>query len=312
MKHFLRKTTSYVRLRLQYIRHSKVLRKLISTPTSLVGLFLIFSFMMIAILAPQLAPPKYVDKPYMIPRAGYQSQPQPPSAEHIMGTTQGQYDIYYGIIWGTRTAFRVGLIVTGSIAFLGMVIGSISAFYGGVVDEIIMRIVDIFMTMPFLVAAMVMVTILGTGLDNVMIALIIFGWMGYARLIRGDIKAIKEIDYVQAARAVGASDFRIITRHLLPNAIFPVFVMATMDIGSMVLTAAALSFLGIGAQLGYADWGQLISFARNWMLGGYGTPTQYWYTVIFPGIAIVLFVLGWNLLGDALRDALDPRMRGSR
>ncbi len=291
---------------------SKLLRKLLTTPTSLAGVLLILGFTVIAVFAPQLAPPVQPSNPYMIPRASYQSQPQPPDSEHLMGTTQGQYDIYYGLIWGTRTAFRVGLIVTSAIAFLGLVIGSISAFYGGIVDEIIMRIVDIFMTMPFLVAAMVMVTILGTGLDNVMIALIAFGWMGYARLIRGDIKAIKEIDYVQAAHALGASSFRIIVRHMLPNAIFPIFVMATMDIGSMVLTAAALSFLGIGAQLGYADWGQLISFARNWMLGGYGNPVQYWYTVIFPGVAIVLFVLGWNLLGDALRDALDPRMRGSR
>jgi len=289
-----------------------LLRKLLRTPTSFVGVLLILGFTIIAIFAPWLAPSDKPRNPYMIPRASYLSEPQPPSAEHPLGTTQGQYDIYYGLIWGTRTAFRVGLIVTSGIAFLGLVIGSISAFYGGIVDEIIMRIVDIFMTMPFLVAAMVMVTILGTGLDNVMIALIAFGWMGYARLIRGDIKAIKEIDYVHAAHAIGASNFRIIVRHMLPNALYPVFVMATMDIGSMVLTAAALSFLGIGAQLGYADWGQLISFARNWMLGGYGNPVQYWYTVIFPGIAIVLFVLGWNLLGDALRDILDPRLRGTR
>jgi len=130
-----------------------------------------------------------------------------------------------------------------------------------------MRIVDIFMTMPFLLAAMVLVTILGTGLDNVMIAMIAFGWMTYARLIRGDILAVRELAYVSAARAISASDLRIMIRHILPNAIFPTFVMATMDLGSIVLWASSLSFLGLGAPVGYADWGQMISLSRNWMLG---------------------------------------------
>jgi peptide/nickel transport system permease protein len=202
--------------------------------------------------------------------------------------------------------------VTLGSALIGLVLGSIAGFYGRALDEVIMRITDIFMTMPFLIAAMVLVTVLGTGLDNVMIALVAFGWMTYARLIRADIKKTKEFDYVQAAKATGAGDARIILRHVLPNTIFPVFVMATMDIGSMVLTAAALSFLGLGAELGYADWGQMISFARNWMSGVHGNPAEYWYTLVFPGIAILLFVLGWNLMGDGLRDILDPRLRGSR
>lgn len=291
---------------------SRHLRKFLTMPTSAFGIFLILAFALVAVLAPMLAPPRYTNFPYMIPRDAYVAEPTPPGPDHPLGTTPGQYDIYYGLVWGTRTAFRVGLIVTISVVLIGVTIGSFSAFYGGILDEIIMRIVDIFMTMPFLVAAMVLTTILGTGLDKVMIALIAFGWMGYARLIRGDIKAIKEIDYVQAAKALGASDFRIIMHHLLPNAIFPVFVMATMQIGSMVLTAAALSFLGLGAPLGYADWGQMISFSRNWMLGSHGNPAQYWYAVVYPGLTIVLFVLGWNLVGDAIRDIFDPRMEGSR
>ena len=191
-------------------------------------------------------------------------------------------------------------------------IGTIAAFYGRIVEEIIMRIVDIFMTMPFLVAAMVLVSILGSGLDKVMIALIAFGWMGYARLIRGEIKGIKALEYITAARALGAGDLRLILRHILPNAIYPVFVMATMQIGAMVLTAAALSFLGLGAEPGYADWGQLISYARNWMIGSAGNSSAYWYTVIFPGVTIVLFGLAWNLVGDGFRDIMDPRMQGSR
>ncbi len=292
------------------VRDSRVLRRLLTTPSALVGLLLVSGFAILAILAPVLAPPVYPQDPYMIPRASYAQEPLPPGPGHPLGTTTGQYDMYYGILWGTRTAFRVGLVVTGAIVVIGVLVGSLSAFYGGILDEVTMRIVDIFMTMPFLVAAMVLVTILGQGLDRVMIALIAFGWMGYARVMRGEVKSVRELDYVMAARALGANDLRVLMRHVLPNAIFPVFVMATMDIGSMVLSAAAMSFLGLGSQLGYADWGQLISLSQNWMLGTVGNPAKYWFTVIFPGAAIVLFVLGWNLLGDAFRDVLDPRLRG--
>lgn len=291
---------------------SKVVRKLLTTPTSAFGLFLLIAFTVVALIAPVLCPPRFPSQPYMMPRASFVHEPQPPSPAHPLGTTTGQYDIYYGIVWGTRTAFRVGFVVTFFSCIIGLVIGTVAAFYGRAVEEIIMRVVDIFMTMPFLVAAMVLVSILGSGLDKVVIALIAFGWMGYARVIRGEIKGIRELEYIQAARALGAGDFRLIMRHIMPNAIYPIFVMATMSIGSMVLTAAALSFLGLGSQSGYADWGQLISYARNWMIGSADNPAAYWYTVIFPGAAIVLFVLGWNLVGDAFRDILDPRMQGSR
>lgn len=295
---------------LRRVGQSRLLRHLLSTPSALLGIILVLGFAILAILAPVLAPPVYPQNPYMMPRASYAHEPLPPGPGHPLGTTTGQYDMYYGILWGTRTAFRVGLIVTAAITLIGVIVGSISAFYGGILDEVMMRIVDIFMTVPFLVAAMVLVTVLGQGLDKVMIALIAFGWMGYARVMRGEVKSVRELDYVSAARAVGANDFRILVHHVLPNTIFPVFVMSTMDIGSMVLSAAAMSFLGLGSQLGYADWGQLISLSQNWMLGTVGDPAKYWFTVIFPGATIVAFVLGWNLLGDALRDVLDPRLRG--
>lgn len=139
-----------------------------------------------------------------------------------------------------------------------------------------------------------------------MLAIIIFGWMTYARVIRGNILMVKESEYTMAARTVGASDMRILFRHLIPNAVFPVMVLASMDVGTYVLTFAALSFLGLGAQRGYADWGQMISFARNWV----PSLATHWHIVVYPGMAIVLFVLAWNLVGDALRDILDPRMRG--
>jgi len=286
--------------------------ELIKNPLGLIGLVLLVFFIVIGILAPVLAPPAWENEPYRIPRDGYSSVPKPPSPEHPFGTAEGQYDIYYGIVWGTRTAWRVSLVVVSISALIGIVMGSVAAFYGGVLGELLMRITDIFYAFPFLVGAMVLTTILGRGLTNVMVALVVLGWMGYARLIRGDILQIREADYVQAARAAGANSLRLILRHILPNAIWPVVVQGTMSMGSIVITAAALSFLGVGAPLGYADWGQLISYARNWILGLYGNPLAYWYVVIYPSIAITLFCLSWNLVGDALRDILDPRLRGTR
>ena len=141
-----------------------------------------------------------------------------------------------------------------------------------------------------------------------MIALMVFGWTGFARLLRSDILSLREREYVLAARVIGVRDSRIMFRHILPNAIFPTLVLASMRMGSYVITFAGLSFLGIGAEVGYADWGQLLSFARDWMT----QLTEYWYIIMFPGVTLVLFVLSWNLVGDALRDVLDPRLQGSR
>ncbi len=291
-------------------RKFRTIRKFMQNPLGVIGLFLLIFFAVVAIIAPFLAPPAWQDEPYRIPRDGFSPTPQAPSVEHPFGTTEGQYDIFYGIVWGTRTAWTVSLIVVGLSAVVGIFIGSISAFYGGILDEVIMRITDIFYAFPFLVGAMVLTTILGRGLHNVMIALIALGWMGYARLIRGDILQIREAEYVLAARAAGVGTVRLLLRHILPNAIWPVAVQGTMAMGSIVITAAGLSFLGVGAPTGYADWGQLISYSRNWVIGFQGNPLAYWYVVVYPSVAITLFCLSWNLVGDALRDILDPRLRG--
>jgi len=308
---------------------NRILRKLFSNVSSLVGIVLLIVFIIIALFAPLIAPP-LSDDPYQVPRMSWDIAPQPPGFlmsdnirdiytvtgieikwnKAICGTAEGGYDIFYGLIWGTRTAFKIGLITVAIAALIGIFIGSISAYFGGWIDEILMRITDIFLSFPFLVAAMVLTTVLGRGLDKVMIALIVFGWMGYARVIRGNILSAKEETYVMAAKALGVKDGKVIWKHLLPNTIFPVLVQASMNIGSMVITAAALSFLGVGAPVGYADWGQMVSFARNWIIGSPGHAGQYWYTVFYPGIFIVLFVLAWNLVGDTLRDILDPRLRG--
>ncbi|SHE92484.1 peptide/nickel transport system permease protein [Marinitoga hydrogenitolerans DSM 16785] len=247
--------------------------------------------------------------PYLMPIVTYENTPQPPSKEHPFGISNGR-DIYYGVVWGTRTGFKIGLIVVSVATIVGLFVGSISAYFGGWVDEVLMRITDIFMSIPFMLSAMVLTTILGTGLDKVMIAMIVFGWMGSARLIRGNILQAKNDQYVLAAKALGVKDSKIIIKHILPNTIFPVLIQASMRIGSMVITAAVLSFLGVGAPQGYADWGSILNYARNWILGGTGGAFQYWYTITYPGIAMVLFVLAWNLVGDALRDIFDPKLRG--
>jgi len=151
--------------------------------------------------------------------------------------------------------------------------------------------------------------LLGPSLSMVVLAIALVAWPSYARLLRADVLSVKEREFVTASRALGATDFWILTRRVIPNAIFPVLVVASLDIGSVVIMAAALSFLGLGAPMGYADWGQLISLSRNWILGTPQNPLQFWYTAVIPGGAIFLFVLGWNLLGDAFRDILDPRQK---
>lgn len=289
-----------------------VMKKLLRNPLSMTGLIILLGFILIALFAPYIAPTQESHKsdPYRVPRFGWGTVPAQPSKEHLMGLTQGKYDIFYGIIWGTRTAFKVGLMVTGLSCLIGVVIGSVSAYIGGKFDEIVMRFVDIFMSFPFLIAAIVITAVLGRGLDKVIIALVLFRWTGYARLIRGNVLQVKQDEYIMAARAGGVAHPKILMRHILPNTIFPVLIQASMNIGSIVVTASTLSFLGLGAPEGYADWGQMISFARNWVLGTPNNPLEYWYTVVWPGVAIVLFVLSWNLIGDAFRDIMDPRIQG--
>lgn len=312
--------------------NARIIRGMLSNRLSIAGFILIGLFAALAVLAPVLAPPVNPNRPYDIPRDGFSSEPKPPLTVwnknapdvpfwypavtgrqewvHLMGTASGQWDVYYGVIWGARTAFFVGALIVLVSVVIGVSVGSISAYYGGRVDDILMRITEVFMAFPYLMAALVLSAILvprlGRGVYSAMVALTAFGWMSYARLVRGDILSVKERDYIMAARVIGARDGRILTRHILPNAIFPTLVYASLDLGSIVLSFAALSFIGVGTELGYADWGQLLSFARAWI----PNLTTYWYIVVFPGIALVLFCLGWNLVGDALRDVLDPSMRG--
>ncbi|MEM0457042.1 MAG: ABC transporter permease [Nitrososphaerota archaeon] len=286
-----------------------IVRRIRENPLSLAGLVIIIFFTIIAITAPVLAPPRPGRDPYIIPRSGYFPEPQPPNLEHPFGTTEGQYDLYYGVIWGTRTAYRIGVLVVAVSALIGIIVGSLAGYYKGVVDEVLMRLTDIILAFPGLILAMALVVAFGPGLDSITLALILVGWPTYARLIRGEFLRITSEDFVEAAKAIGCSDFRIIVRHVLPNAVFPLLIVASLDIGAIVITAAALSFLGLGAPEGYADWGQLISLSRNWITGTSGNPFAYWHVYVIPGLFLFLFVMGWNLLGDAFRDVLDPMIR---
>ena len=313
----------------------RLIRGVFTNPLSVAGLILVTIFLLTAAFAPFLAPPLEVaGDPYLIPRDGFGPEPKPPGTVwrreipempgwypriigkdhwvHLLGTASGQFDIYYGIVWGTRTALFVGVVITAITVVIGLIVGSISAFYGGWLDDLLMRITEIFQAFPFLLAALtlsaVLVPLFGRGIWPATIALITFGWMTYTRVLRGEILSARERDYVLAARVVGAKDSRILIRHIVPNAIYPILVLASMRVGDYVLSFATLSFLGVGTEIGYADWGQIVSFARDWIL----SLDEHWYIIVFPGLALLFFGLGWNLIGDALRDILDPRLRSSR
>ena len=285
------------------------LYRIIRNPSAIIGFALLFIFVTVAIFAPLIAPPKYAHNPYMMPHKGFSPTPKPPSQTSIFGTTSGQYDIFYGVVWGTRTAFKIGLFVVVIAGVIGISLGAVSGYYGGLIDEILMRITDIIWAIPLLVLAMAIVVAFGRGLDKIMIALAMVQWRWYVRVIRSEILTLRDQDFVHAAKLMGVSDVKIIVRHILPNAIYPVLIMSSMDMGSMVITASFMSFIGLGAPKGYSDWGQMVALARNYIVGPADDPLRFWYTIVIPGGCIILFVLAWNLIGDAMRDAFDPKLR---
>lgn len=303
------------------------LSKIKKSPLSIVGVAILMFYVTLALLAPFIAPPLPGYDPFMMPREKpYGPIPQPPNERHLFGTTPGQYDIFYGCVWGTITAFRIGFFVVVLSLIFGIIVGGVSGYYGGIVDEVIMRFTDIIFAFPGLLLAIALViaippviTVINWGplhwsitlttLDKVLIAFVLIGWPSYARVLRGEILRVKSEDFVEAAKAVGCSDIRIMLRHILPNTAYPIVIMASLDIGAIVLSAAALGFLGIGSPAGYADWGRLISLSRDWIFSSTQNPFEYWYIFILPGLFIFTFVLGWNLLGDAFRDILDPTLR---
>ena len=295
----------------------RTVKRIFSTPELIVGCAIVLVFAVVAIAAPVFAPPEG-EEPYFIPAGSFAKVPEPPSPEHPLGTMQRQYDILYGLVWGTRVAFKVGLSITVGRALIGVLLGLISGYSGGLLAAVVMRITDAFLAFPIMAAALVMLTFFGGGLvgvvtggaDRVVIlSLILFGWMQYARIVRGNALVEREKEYVQAAICVGARSRRIIFRHVLPNATRGLFVVGASDIGAMVVLAAVFSFMGLSGGEALADWGQMLNFSRNWIIGTPANAFKYWYTYFPPSMSIVVFSMGWNLIGDGLRDVLDPRLR---
>ena len=226
---------------------------------------------------------------------------QPPSAEHPFGTDWAGKDIFSRVLYGGRFSLSIGVIAVGLAVLVGVPMGAIAGYFGGWIDELIMRLVDILYAFPFLVLAIALIAVLGQGFWKLIAAVALVSWIGYARLIRGEILSIKENEYVIAAKALGARDRSIIFRHIVPNALAPVIVQATLGIGGIVLAAAALGFLGLGLEPGTAEWGSMLSKGRSTLIEG------AWWVTVFPGLAIVFFVLSINLVGDGIRDAIDPQ-----
>ena len=281
------------------IRSAKIHIKTFSKNTSaMLGLAIVLSFLTIAAIGPWIVP---------FPEDATGSinldiKLQAPNAVHWFGTDEVGNDIFTRVVLGTRVTLQIALIVTGVAMLIGVPLGMIAGLAGGLVQEAIMRITDIFLSIPGLVLAIAIVGALGPGIVNAMLALSLVWWPGYVRLIQAKTLSLKNEIYVESARAVGASQLRIVFVHTLPNCTSPIVVKASMDMGMAILGAASLGFLGLGAQPPYPEWGAMISIARTYL------PDWWWYS-FFPGIAISLTVLGFNLLGDGLRDVLDPQYR---
>ncbi|MDX1764818.1 MAG: ABC transporter permease [bacterium] len=227
-----------------------------------------------------------------------------PSLQHWMGTDESGRDVMSRMIYGARISMLVGFVAVGIATFIGILVGAAAGYYGGRVDGVIMRFVDIMLCFPTFFLILAVIAVLEPSLRNIMIIIGVTGWMGVARLVRAEFLALKEREFVQAARAFGASDLRIIFRHLLPNAMAPVLVSATFGIAGAILTESALSFLGLGVQPPTPSWGNILS-------SGYKNIDFAYWLSIFPGLAILITALGYNLLGEGLRDALDPRLKGT-
>jgi peptide/nickel transport system permease protein len=270
-----------------------IIKRVLKDKLAIAGLTFIFIVFFIAIFANNIAP----YDPYKI---NVYKVLEPPSKEHILGTDELGRDVLSRIIYGARVSLKVGFIAMGIAILTGTVLGLIAGYYGGFIDTIIMRFVDVMLAFPTLFLILAVVAVLEPSIYIIMIVIGLTGWMDIARLVRAEVLSLKEREFVLAARAIGASSGRIIFKHILPNAIYPVIVAATFSVGGAILIESGLSFLGLGIQPPEPSWGGILSIGKDYI-------TVAWWMSLFPGIAIFLTVLSFNLLGEALRDALDPK-----
>jgi peptide/nickel transport system permease protein len=262
---------------------------------ALVGLGIVVFFILLAIFAPLLAPHDFKEQ-------NLAERLQPPSSKHLFGTDDFGRDIFSRVIYGARISLWVGFFsVLGSV-IVGSMLGIIAGYYGRWIDGIISRLFDIMLAFPSILLAIGIVAVLGPSLQNALIAIAVINIPNFGRLIRSRVLSIKQEEYVMAAKAIGMSDMRILFHHILPNSMAPIIVQGTLAIATAIIEAAALGFLGLGAQPPNPEWGKMLADSKDFL-------TQAPWTMVFPGIAIMLTVLGFNLMGDGLRDALDPRMK---
>ncbi len=280
------------------MKKHKLLFNFFKSTNAIIGTSIIILFLLTALLAPYLAPQP--------PNAqSLKNALTPPGREYLLGTDEFGRSILSRIIFGARVSLNITLLASIVALGIGVPLGALAGYYGGVLDFIVEGLVDITWAFPVILAALAIMFILGTGLHSIMIAIGVVYWAGYARITRGQFLALREEEYVQAARAVGASNLRIIWRHLLPNSLAPLLVQLSLGMGQVILLEASLSFLGLGAQPPTPSWGSMLSKGQAYLLNA------SWLT-LFPGLAIMLVVLGFNLIGDGLRDALDPRLSHTR
>jgi len=255
-----------------------------------IGVFIIGIFSLIAILAPLISPydPSVIDQNNLLTA---------PSWQHLLGTDSLGRDVASRLIYGTRISLAVGLIAVGIATILGLILGSIGGFYGGFIDALIMRFVDIMLCFPTFYLILGVVAILGPSIYNIMVIIGLTSWMGPARLIRGEILSLKEREFIQAERVMGASNFRIIAYHLIPNAIGPVIVNATLGIGGAIMLESGLSFLGLGVQPPVSSWGNILIEAKS-------TLGIAWWITAFPGLAILITILGFNFIAEGLKNKI--------
>jgi len=270
-------------------------RRFIKNRLALAGSVLVLILFVVSLLAPWLAPydPNAIDLNNIL---------APPSAAHWFGTDQLGRDVCSRMIWGAGISLKVGFVATGIAIVIGTILGAVAGYYGGWVDALIMRFVDIMLCFPTFFLILAVIALLEPSIWNIMIIIGITGWMGITRLVRADFISLKQRDFILAARAIGASDLRIIFIHMLPNAMASVLVAATLGVAGAILTESALSFLGIGVQPPTPSWGNILTAGKD-------NIDIAWWLSLYPGLAILLTVLGYNLLGERIRDSLDPRLR---
>lgn len=269
-------------------------RRLLLNRSGAFGIIVVALVVATAVMAPLLAP-------YGPVEGDLSSSLQPPSPSHWLGTDQLGRDLFSRILYGARVSLAIGLATVGIAGALGLCVGIVSGYLGGKTDAVLMRLVDVQLSFPFILLALVVNAILGIGLQNIILTLIISGWVVYARLIRGEVLALKTLDYVEAARALGAQETRIVTVHLLPNLWTPLIILSSLQVAQFIVAEAAISFLGFGVQPPTASWGNMLNEGKTYIYNA-------WWMTTFPGLALVVTALGVNLVGDWLRDTLDPRL----